>query len=53
MTFNSHKANGGILFFFGAGASVPAGIRDVKGLAEDYSEWLRKSLKIEEYERKK
>lgn len=45
-----HEANRNLLFFFGAGASVPAGIRDVRGLSDDYSEWLKENSKMEEFE---
>jgi NAD-dependent SIR2 family protein deacetylase len=30
MTLDIHEANREILFFFGAGASVPAGVKDVR-----------------------
>jgi hypothetical protein len=36
-----------VLFFSGAGASVPAGASDVTGLAKDFKEWLQKENKTE------
>jgi hypothetical protein len=38
-----------ILFFFGAGASVPAGIKGVVGLAEDFRKWLEDTSKSTNY----
>jgi NAD-dependent SIR2 family protein deacetylase len=37
-----------IMFFLGAGASVPAGIKDVIGLVADFREWIESSLKLED-----
>jgi SIR2-like domain len=37
-----------ILFFFGAGASVPAGVKGVVGLTKDLKEWLQEASKSNE-----
>ena len=39
-----------ILFFFGAGASVPAGIEGVVGLAKGFREWLQETSMSNELE---
>jgi hypothetical protein len=48
---NSKDSHLETLFFFGAGASVPAGINDVKGLVNDFTEWLKSNSKTDESER--
>jgi hypothetical protein len=39
-----------IMFFFGAGASIPADISGVVGLVDDFKEWLQKTSKSNELE---
>jgi hypothetical protein len=39
-----------IMFFFGAGASIPVGISGVVGLVDDFKEWLQKTSKSNELE---
>ena len=40
-----------LLFFLGAGASVPAGVSDVRGLVKEYIEWLISNSKKDQANR--